>query len=559
MLPLLNCSTSNDPVIDLQKDPGEDSLSVSLSDLGKESPAESIRDPLFAFKEQASIIGLTKNQSEFYKDLQSIEAMAGGAASGDFDNDGDPDLFLSRNRKSGLLYENQGNGVYKEITEGSGLESSIHSNGALWVDIDNDGDLDLVLSTLDSHYYLYINKDPGQFEEESLERGLIPLEEGLDGGGFSISAGDYNKDGWLDLHINHWEVKFKDGQRKIGRLFKNTGQGHFKEVTLEAGLIYPEGIRIFGQSEHDTQYAFASTFVDLDNDGWQDLAIASDFGTSQLFWNNKDGTFSNGTKMAQIGSEENAMGTAFSDIDGDGYLDWFITSIYDPNCMVTPCGAWGGTGNRLFRNNGDRTFSDWTDKFDVRDGGWGWGANFFDYDHDSFQELVMTNGFGMADGETKAFAKDPLKLWQLKLDSPMEISQESGLRDQGAGKGLLTIDHDRDGDLDILIINNQARPVFYVNTIGQKNNWLQVEVKTKEGRDALGAVVQLKLDQPDQTYTAHLGTGHLFLAQSQTMAHFGLGKGNRTIQSLRVFFPQTGQEKILQDVTANQVLKIQLD
>ena len=114
--------------------------------------------------------------------------------------------------------------------------------------------------------------------------------------------------------------------------------------------------------------------------------MAGDFGTSQLLWNNGDGTFTNGTVAAQVGTDENGMGSTFGDYDGDGDLDWFVTSIYDPG--VVPCNPngcfWGASGNRLYRYDGNRTFTDTTDSADVRIGHWGWGAAFFDYDPSKF-------------------------------------------------------------------------------------------------------------------------------------------------------------------------------
>ena len=114
-------------------------------------------------------------------------------------------------------------------------------------------------------------------------------------------------------------------------------------------------------------FQFTPRFSDLDGDGWPDLAIAGDFLTSHLFWNNGDGTFTEGTAAAGVGGDQNGMGATIADYNGDGLLDWFVTSIYDRvnDCTQGGCG-WGSTGNRLYLNTGARTFVDWTDQAGVR-------------------------------------------------------------------------------------------------------------------------------------------------------------------------------------------------
>ena len=160
----------------------------------------------------------------------------------------------------------------------------------------------------------------------------------------------------------------------------------------------------------------------MDDDGWPDLLVASDFGTSRLFWNDGDGTFTDGTPAAGVGRRER-HGDPVGDFDGDGRPDWFIPpAIFDPDhacpAPMFPCCHWGYSGNRLFRNLGGRQFEDATDAAGVRDGYWGWGAAFLDYDNDADLDLVMTNGIDLPylneqmTEATDRFRQDPMRVWR---------------------------------------------------------------------------------------------------------------------------------------------------
>ena len=151
-------------------------------------------------------------------------------------------------------------------------------------------------------------------------------------------------------------------------------------------------------------YRFQPQFSDLDQDGHLDIVISADSRTSQLFWNNGDGTFTDGTIPAGVGTDKSGMGTALGDYDRDGDLDWFITAIYDTTFLGT------NPGNRLYRNNGNRTFTDVTTAAGVRNTGpglsWGWGTTFFDYDNDADVDLMATDGF------PAGYTVDRTTLWQ---------------------------------------------------------------------------------------------------------------------------------------------------
>jgi hypothetical protein len=273
----------------------------------------------------------------------------------------------------------------------------------------------------------------------------------------------------------------------------------------------------------DRVYAFTSRFSDLDQDGWVDLAVASDFQSSRLFWNNRDNTFTEATRAANVGTDHTGMGSTIADYDNDGDNDWFVSCIND---------ALPGEGNRMYRNQGSRYFQDFTDTNAgdpdaIRNAGWGWGTAFFDYDNDMDYDLIMTNGFPAVG---TSWETDRSQLWR-NLGGPLsplfeDVSVAAGIQDTRQGKGLLTFDYDNDGDLDVFIVNNAAAPILYRNNGGNANNWLRVQpVGTVSNRDGLGAQITITPDlaSPGEFIIWEVNGGSHFLSQSEFAAHFGLG------------------------------------
>ncbi len=340
------------------------------------------------FVEVAATVGLTMRQHTLpivdsnltiYRETYFY---SGGAAVGDYDTDGDPDIFLTGFGTRDALYENQG-GVFVDVAAQVGLDSMGRSNGAYFVDVDRDGDLDLVVTTVaDGAHRLYINRpDSGgepRFVDEAALRGLA-LSDGTPLSGFGVAEGDYDRDGYPDLFVTEWLWEYDHCLRQHSRLLRNRGAeapGFFEDVTRSAGVWMLNRVKRYPA-------AFAAAFSDLDDDGLLDLLVVSDFRTSRLFWNRGNGTFEDGTESAGVGTAESDMGSTLGDYDGDGDLDWFVSAIYHPN---EP-----GTGNRLFRYDGGRVFTDVTSAEGVEDGGWGWGAAFADFDSDGDLDLVMAS------------------------------------------------------------------------------------------------------------------------------------------------------------------------
>ena len=488
--------------------------------------------------------------------LCDAERMTGGAAAGDYDGDGAIDLLVTRLDGPDLLFRNRGDGTFENVSGRTGLERwNLQSNGAVWGDVDNDGDLDLFVTTVgDTRHYLFINDD-GVFAEQGMERG-VAVDTGDRRIGFSASFGDYDRDGFLDLHVTEWRPSQLVGEAVAGvRLLRNLGAdapGHFEDVTDAAGVRMTGVVSQTQAQLTEGTFAFGSTFVDLDGDGWPELAVASDFGTSRLFWNNGDGTFSDGTLDARVGTAQNAMGTTFGDYDADGDLDWFVTSVFSFS-TGSPGGAAEGTkdGNRLFRNDGGRRFTDATDDADVRNGSWGWGAAFFDADNDGDLDLTMTNGMEMMPG----YDADSMRYWEnTGAASFLSRSTEVGLDDLEDGKGLLIFDADNDGDLDVFVVNNASEPRFYRNDSRGAGGWLRVTLEgTTSNRQGYGARVSVNAaGLPEQI--REMGVSSHFLGQSEDALHFGLS--DATSANLIIRWPASGLVTTLNDIPANSWIQV---
>jgi hypothetical protein len=234
------------------------------------------------------------------------------------------------------------------------------------------------------------------------------------------------------------------------------------------------------------------------------------------------------------------MGSAVGDFDRDGDLDWFVTSI---------AGTSGKTGNRLYRNDGARSFGDATDFAGVRDGGWGWGTSFLDLDNDQDLDLVMTNGW-----RGPGYDSDPMRLWRNDGQGAMtEIAAAAGVSADGQGRGLITLDYDEDGDLDILAVRLARTPVLFRNDSAGDNDWLRVAARGKQSaRDGRGARVRVRTRADGPTQVQEIGSNSHYLGHGELAAHFGLGPGNDPVAEVEVYFPASGKTVLLTGVAREQ-------
>ena len=320
-----------------------------------------------------------------------------GLAVGDVDNDGLEDLYLCQ---PGLLvnrlYRHEADGTLTDITEGSGADLIDDTSAALFLDLDNDGAQDLVLATV-SQIMVLRGAGDGTFQIVFTHRATMAT---------SISSADYDLDGDLDLYIceyaasgvaNSTSGPLYDSEAGLPNiLLRNEGGFRFRDVTAEVGL-----------GALNTRQSFASSWADYDNDGDPDLYVANDFGRNNLY-RNDGGRFVSVAAAAGVEDQAAGMGVAWGDYDGDGLLDLHVTNMFSSagnrvtfNPDFSPTGGaaaasglqYFSRGNSLFRNRGDGTFEDVSERAGIWMGRFAWGAGFVDFNNDGRLDILSPNGF----------------------------------------------------------------------------------------------------------------------------------------------------------------------
>ena len=486
------------------------------------------------FTEVASQAGLDYEHGYFAgSQINEVQSMAGGVAVGDFDGDGWLDLYVVRGDLGpNLLFRNLGNGTFQEVgaVAGVGIWDGIGS-GPAFLDFDGDRKLDLFIGGVErSSPKLFRNLGDGTFRDFTRESGIF-----IDGNTFSTAYGDFDRDGDLDLFMSHW---IGVPSEHTAHLWRNDGQGNFTPIDDIAGI----------EAYRELDFSFTPNFTDINRDGWPDLLVTGDFGTSQIFVNNGDGSFSNTT--SDVITDENGMGSAIGDFDNDGDFDWFVSSIYNPIGEPTgPNGMTGFTGNRLYRNLGDGTFEDATSSSGVRIGWWGWGATFADLNNDGWLDLVHTNGFPIPD-----FEADPTVVFLANGDGTFrETSLELGISDTGQGRGLVSLDFDRDGDQDILITNNSGPPLLYRNDGGNQNGrFLNIRLWGKApNTSAIGARITVRTG--GLSMIREVRCNNNYVSHQPAEVHFGVADALKA--DIEVWWPN-GETTFLTGVATNQFLVI---
>ena len=486
-----------------------------------------------------------------------------GVAAGDYDGDGDVDLFIVRGDVGpNLLYRNDGDMVFVDVADSAGLaftasaiENHAHA-AAMFADIDGDADLDLFIGGLDNDPSLiFRNNGDGTFTDVTAGSGLETMRAS-----HSISAafGDYDRDGDLDLFIAHWGSQrnfVNPGDTE--HLWRNDSDANgirFASVSEAAGVspsitTLDDPLAVQGQP---WDFTFSPSFARINDDLYPDLLVVADFNWSQYFVNNQDGTFTNATDVDVL-IDGNGMGSALGDYDNDGDLDWFVSSIkchQDADCGN---GSWSRIGNRLYRNN-NGVFEDVTDVAGVATGGWGWGACFIDFDNDGDLDIYHTNGWPWDDNFDQ-FSTDTSRLFVSDGAGQFtDMAADFGLDDTDEGRGVVCADFDQDGDVDILQLTRS-------DTLGAKlwrndnvdNNYLQVRLAgAAPNTQATGARITIDVGGAMQMREVTIASN--FVSQNPTTQHFGLGSATM-VEELTVEWPD-GQTTLLNNVQAGQLVEI---
>lgn len=458
----------------------------------------------------------------------------GGATTGDFDGDGDIDIVMPTRDDRDLYFRNNGDGTFEEIGEQVGFTRVTDGRSAAAGDIDNDGDLDIYITAyVELGHYLYINDGNGFFTEEAGLRGAS-----IPGGyrfGRGVAFGDYDQDGYLDIfvaeYIEPW-MNVLGTTGPVSRLLRNRGAlqpGYFDDATIVAGVVQ-NGIPGYRAGV----YPHTPRFTDLDRDGWPDLVIASDFDESRLYWNNGDGTFTDGTAGSGFATGRTEMGMDTADINGDGLLDIVTTSIFlDQNEDGIADNHWDG--NRLYLNNGDRTFTDGTDVAGIRKGYWGWGVVAFDYDNDSDLDLFQANGFTDCPECVQefpdvdwvgAFLYEPTLLFENDGNGIFtDVAVANGIVSNEVSIGVIAFDYDSDGDQDVLQINRGTAPKLFRNDTVNQSDWLKIKLASSASApNGIGAYVTVTPSAGGPSQTREVSASGTWMAQDGSgVLHFGLG------------------------------------
>ena len=536
------------------------SLGVSFVDIGRQAGLNT-----------KTIFGGVK------KNKYLLETTGCGVAFYDYDNDGWLDIFLVNGwRLDGLpkgeeptchLFKNNRDGTFTDVTAKAGLARSGWGQGVCVGDYNNDGNEDLFIS-----YYgqnaLYRNNGDGTFTDVTEKAGLLQKTTRWNTGCAFV---DYDRDGNLDLFVaNYIDLDLKtapvpesgpclykgimvacgppglNGGKDI--LYHNNGDGTFSDISEQSGI-----------TRTASTYGLGVLTADFDDDGWPDIYVANDSTASALFHNLKNGRFEDiavaaGAALSPDGKPQAGMGVAAGDYDHSGRLDIVKTNF-------------AGDTHSLYRNLGNDTFDDVTFQsgLGLNTKYLGWGCGFFDMDNDGWLDILVCNGHVYPEVEQlrteAAYAQRKLLYRNLRNGRFEDVSLEAGpgISRPAPARGCAFGDFDNDGDIDVVVncVNDSPQLIRCDSNTG--NHWIKIRaIGTKSNRSGIGARIKCVarfpgVEQPVEQID-EVRSGGSYFSQNDLRIHFGLGKASK-VDRLEIRWP-SGHTDELKDIEVDRVVYV---
>lgn len=524
-----------------------------------------------------------------------------GVAVGDFDNDGFDDIYVCQ--PAGLpnrLYRNRGDGTLEDVTEKAGVAVLDNTSCAIFADFDNRGLQDLLV-VCGTGPLFYSNRGDGTF---ALKHDAFQFAQPPQGTFTHAAVGDYDNDGRLDIYFcmyqyylgldqYHYPVPYYDARNgPPNSLFRNIGGGRFVEATTSAGI-----------SADNNRYSFAAAWGNSGAPGPPDLFIANDFGTSQLFRNNGNGTFQVVSAQSGVEGVGAGMGCAWCDYDNDGHMDVYVPSMWEAagqrisqqpqfhphaSAPIREKYIRHARGNALYRNQGDGTFENVGNTANVEMGRWSWSSDFFDFDHDGYADLYVTNGYLSGPGREdlagffwrQIVAKSPEDdaptpayehgwsainelvrsdyTWHGYARNVFFANCQNGTFAEASGavgldcvedcRAFALADIDHDGRLEIILKSRNAPQLRILkNALPSIGSSIAFRLRgVQSNRDAIGAAITVTTQSGKQTKYIQAGSG--FLSQHSNELFFGIGHAEQV--DIVIHWP-SGKTQSFKNLPAN--------
>lgn len=533
-----------------------------------------------------------------------------GIAAGDFDNDGFDDLYICQ--PGGLpnrLYRNRGDGTYEDVTERAGVGVLDNTSCAIFADFRNSGLQDLLV-VCGTGPILFLNQGNDRFQRK---HDAFTFAQPPQGTFTHAAVADYDRDGRLDIYFclysyylgldqYHYPVPYFDARNGPPNfLLHNEGDGRFVDRTEAAGL-----------HKNNNRYSFACAWQDSKASGFPEIYVANDFGRSNLYRNNGDGTFTDISTEAHVEDPGAGMSASWSDIDNDGQPDVYAANMWsaagqrvaeqaifhkDAPEKVRGLYRHHARGNSLYRNLGNGTFQNVSDRTGVEMGRWSWSSDFWDFDHDGYSDLYVTNGYisGPERNDLASFFwrqvvgkspedSTPFQAYEhgwnalnelIRSDNSWsgyernvmfannrdgtftEVSGAAGLDFIEDSRSFALADIDHDGRLEIILKNRNAPQLRIVrNALQHIGHSVSFRLRgIRSNRDAIGAVITLEAGPLKQTKSLQAGSG--FLAQHSKEIFFGTGVHSDPVRAT-IHWP-AGHTQTFENLPVNHRIEIRED